>query len=392
MRIGGIERSLIALLEYIDCSRYEVDLFLFIHDGEFMSMIPEKINLLPEIKRYNSLLITVRENLKRGYFDILAAKLMAAFKARRFCRKNGITGPNMVYFDYLHRYVGRLLPKINPAKEYDLAVSFINPHHICASKVRSKKKIAWIHTDYSFFRFDTAEVMRVWSKYNHIASISESCTTAFATQFPALANKIVLIENVLSPTFILRQALSDDVSRELDLQTDTISICSVGRFTEAKNFDNVPAICKIIVDNGLNIKWFLVGYGGEEALIRAKIAETGMSDHVIIIGKRSNPYPYINACTLYVQPSRYEGKSVTVREAQILCKPVVITRYATSASQLRDGYDGIIVPTDNEGCAQGIMAMINDPALQNRLIENCRNSDFSNLSEVEKFCKLIEND
>jgi glycosyltransferase involved in cell wall biosynthesis len=202
----------------------------------------------------------------------------------------------------------------------------------------------------------------------------------------------VLIENVLSPTFILRQALSDDVSRELDLQTDTISICSVGRFTEAKNFDNVPAICKRLVDNGLNIKWFLVGYGGEEALIRAKIAETGMSDHVIIIGKRSNPYPYINACTLYVQPSRYEGKSVTVREAQILCKPVVITRYATSASQLHDDFDGIIVPTDNEGCAQGIMAMINDPALQNRLIENCRNSDFSNLSEVEKFCKLIEND
>jgi glycosyltransferase involved in cell wall biosynthesis len=298
----------------------------------------------------------------------------------------------MVYFDYLHRYVGRLLPKINPAKEYDLAVSFINPHHICASKVRGKKKIAWIHTDYSFFRFDTAEVMRVWSKYNYIASISESCTTAFATQFPALANKIVLIENVLSPTFILRQALSDNVSRELDLQTDTISICSVGRFTEAKNFDNVPAICKRLVDNGLNAKWFLVGYGGEEALIRAKIAETGMSDHVIIIGKRSNPYPYINACTLYVQPSRYEGKAVTVREAQILCKPVVITRYTTSASQLRDGFDGIIAPMDNEGCALGIKRLIEDKALQNRLIENCRNSDFGNRSEVEKFCKLIEND
>ena len=36
LRIGGVERSLIGLLNSIDYSRFEVDLFLFIHDGEFL--------------------------------------------------------------------------------------------------------------------------------------------------------------------------------------------------------------------------------------------------------------------------------------------------------------------------------------------------------------------
>lgn len=87
-----------------------------------------------------------------------------------------------------------------------------------------------------------------------------------------------------------------------------------------------------------------------------KITEAGMQERVIILGKKDNPYPYMRACELYVQPSRYEGKAVTVREAQLLGKPVVITSYATSASQLEDGVDGVVVPMDNAGCAAGIAA------------------------------------
>ena len=77
-----------------------------------------------------------------------------------------------------------------------------------------------------------------------------------------------------------------------------------------KNFDNVPDICRRLMENGLDVKWYLIGYGGEEPLIRQKIAEAGMQERVIILGKKDNPYPYMRACDLYVQPSRYEGKAV----------------------------------------------------------------------------------
>ena len=169
-----------------------------------------------------------------------------------------------------------------------------------------------------------------------------------------------------------------------------VKILSVGRFCDAKNFDNVPDICRRLMENGLDVKWYLIGYGGGEPLIRQRIAEAGMQERVIILGKKDNPYPYMQACDLYVQPSRYEGKAVTVREAQLLGKPVVITNYATSASQLEDGVDGVIVPMDNAGCASGIAALLRDPARMQQLSENCAKRDYTNSAEVEKIYALME--
>ena len=171
---------------------------------------------------------------------------------------------------------------------------------------------------------------------------------------------------------------------------DGISLLSVGRFCEAKNFDNVPDICRRMVAGGLDVTWYLIGYGGDEPLIRQKIDEAGLQERVIILGKKDNPYPYMRACDLYVQPSRYEGKAVTVREAQLLGKPVVITNYATSGSQLEDGVDGVIVPMDNAGCAAGIAALLRDPARMQQLSENCKKRDYTNGAEVEKIYALME--
>ena len=121
-----------------------------------------------------------------------------------------------------------------------------------------------------------------------------------------------------------------------------------------------------------------------------KIVELGMQDRVIILGKKDNPYSYMRACDLYVQPSRYEGKAVSVREAQLLCKPVIITKYDTSDSQLEDGTDGIVVPMDNEGCASGIAALLRDPERMRQLSENCKKRDYTNSAEVEKIYALTE--
>ena len=114
-----------------------------------------------------------------------------------------------------------------------------------------------------------------------------------------------------------------------------------------------------------------------------------MDKHVIILGKKSNPYPYIKACDIYVQPSRYEGKSVTVREAQMLCKPVVVTNYPTASSQIRDGIDGIITPMDNEGCAEKLAEFILDLEKQNKIIKHLLTHDYGNVDEVEKIYNIL---
>ena len=171
-----------------------------------------------------------------------------------------------------------------------------------------------------------------------------------------------------------------------------MKLLSIGRFTHAKNYDNVPDIARrIVADYGIDdLRWYIIGFGGDEQLIRRNIDRAGMQEHVVLLGKKSNPYPYIKACDLYVQPSRFEGKSVTVREAQILCKPVVVTNYPTAHSQINDGVDGVIVPLDNEGCARGIASVLADSALRQRLASYLAAHDYGNESEVNKIYKLLD--
>ena len=108
--------------------------------------------------------------------------------------------------------------------------------------------------------------------------------------------------------------------------------------------------------------------------------------NVIILGKKINPYPYLKLCDYYIQPSRFEGKSVAVREVQILNKPVIITNYSTSQSQLKDG---IIVPMDNDECAKAIINIVRNDKLKNKLVMNTMKYDYTNNNEVLKIYKLL---
>lgn len=388
MEIGGIERSLLGLLNSLDYDRYDVDLFIHRHTGEFLPMIPKAVNLLPEDKNYATFARPIKDLLSEGYLLIGLARIIARVKTVLYNKKNKLRENGSAYL-YMTKMTSRFLPSLHKYGCYDLAISFVMPHNIVLDKVNAKTKIGWIHTDYSSVHLDVNEELPVWAGLDYIATISDSVTESFLKLFPSLKNKITLIENILSPDFVWEQALMEKVSDEMPDEENTVKLCSVGRFSEAKNFDNAVLICKHLTEYGIKFKWYVIGYGGMEALIRQQIKASGMEQHFILLGKKTNPYPYIKACDIYVQPSRYEGKAVTVREAQILRKPVVITSFPTAASQLTNGFDGLIVPMDNEGAAQGIAALIKDSAKQQQLIKNMQQTDYGNSDEVEKIYKLI---
>lgn len=387
LELGGAERSLIGLLDAVDPAQYDVDLFLLRHEGELMAAIPSHVNLLSEVPAYTVLARPMQTTLKEGHVLLTGARFMGKMAAKRFAKQHEHTDSG-VTLEYSHKFTCPFMPKIQPDMEYDLAISFLTPHYFVARKVRAKKKIAWIHTDYSKVQVDIPSETIMWGVYDFIASISDAVTEGFLSAFPSLREKIVLIENILPEKLIRRQSIAFP-PEEME-QDGSIRLLSVGRYCAAKNFDNVPDICAKLIAFGLNVKWYIIGFGSDEQLIQQKIAEAHMEDRVILLRKKENPYPYIKACDLYVQPSRYEGKCVTVREAQMLGKPVVITRYATSASQLEDGVDGTIVPMDNEGCAAGIAELLRDGEKMRRLSENCKARDYSNAQEVRKLYKLME--
>lgn len=386
MELGGVERSLLGLLDSIDYDRYDVDLFLMRHSGELMPYLNPKAKLLPEIPQYASLAVPMASLVKSGQLGVLRGRLKGKLAARRFDKQHPSDKPSVTALTYSHKYTLNSMPPIS-GRTYDLAISFLTPHYFARERVNAKKYAAWIHTDYTALSFDRSAELAMWSGYDAICGVSEQASRSFQTVFPELSDKVQTTENILPKELIVKQT----VQPQTDIPSDgAIKILSVGRFCDAKNFDNVPDICRRLLEDGLNVKWYLIGYGGEEPLIRQKITEAGMQDRVIILGKKDNPYPYMRACDLYVQPSRYEGKAVTVREAQLLGKPVVITDYATSGSQLEDGADGMIVPMDNAGCAAGIAALLSDPARMQQLSENCAKRDYTNSAEVEKIYALME--
>lgn len=398
MELGGAESALLGLLQAHDPTRYQLDVFIFDHRGELMRYIPkEKVKLLPLIPAYSMLERPISELVRRGYWRLALARLIGRERTKRYASNNHQHLDNATGFTYQQHETVRVLPQINPGGEYDLAISFITPHYVALDKVRAKKKLGWIHTDYTNVFINCEMELAMWSRLDYIASISEEVGKKFSMVFPSLQEKIIPIENILSSAFI-RERSTAFIPEDMPNREGVLNLLSIGRFCHPKRFDQIGTIAKAMKDgllrseSTIQFHWYLIGYGSveEEQKIRQNIQDESMEEYVTILGKRANPYPYIKACDLYVQPSRYEGKSITVREAQILCRPVTVTAYPTAASQIHDGVDGLIVPFDNDGCAKGIADFLLDKKKHDFIIDHLKTHDFGNESEIEKIYRLLE--
>ncbi len=385
LELGGAEKSLIALLKALPKEKFAIDLFVYRHSGELMNEIPPQVRLLDEIGSYAAVEKPLKRVLFSRYWKIGIARIRAKIKHKRYARSCK-TGPDYSIFQYIANEVTPLLPPIGRNETYDLAASYLLFHNIVLEKVKAKQKWAWIHTDYSSICINRELEEPVWGKYDRIISISDEVTHAFLSIFPSLKEKILKIENMIDVEGIKEKSL--EKINEGKKEDGTIHICSIGRFCDAKNFDNAVWMCKYLHEMDLNVKWYIIGYGNDEQKIRDEIEKAHMEDSFILLGKKTNPYPYIKACDIYIQPSRYEGKSITVQEAQVLCKPVIITRYPTSSSQITDGVDGIIVPLDNKKAAEGIANLIQDKDLQQKIIENLHQKKY-NQEQISIFEKVV---
>ena len=196
MELGGVERSLLGLLDSIDYDRYDVDLFLMRHSGELMPYLNPKANLLPEIPQYASLAVPMVSLIRSGQFGVLCGRLQGKLAARRFDKQHPDDKPSVAALTYSHKYTLRSMPQISD-KTYDLAISFLTPHYFARERVSAKKYAAWIHTDYAALSLDRATELAMWSKYDAICGVSEQASKSFQTAFPELAGKVQTIENIL---------------------------------------------------------------------------------------------------------------------------------------------------------------------------------------------------
>lgn len=383
MEIGGVERSLISMLDNFDYENYDVDLMLYSHSGDLMKLLPKKPNLLTEDKKYKTFRLSIVETIKRGHFKISIARLAARYNAK----KNKINDSGYIQMQYMWKYALPFLPRLK--KKYDVAISYLWPHYFVADKVNAKMKIAWIHTDYSNIETDIELDLAMWSKFDYIVAVSKDCKDAFLRKYPSLEDRVIIIENITSPKFV--KNMSEENIDDFDINENIFKVVSVGRYSDAKGFDNAIKALRVLHDRGYtDIRWYVVGYGGEEESYRKLINEYSMEDSFILLGKKDNPYPYMKRADIYAQPSRYEGKAVTVTEAQILGKAVMLTNYTTAHSQVNSSVDGYITDLSIDGIVEGIEKLYLNKDFRKKLESNCKENDYSNVQELEKLYAIIE--
>ena len=109
----------------------------------------------------------------------------------------------------------------------------------------------------------------------------------------------------------------------------------------------------------------------------------------IFWGGQNNPYPYLTRADVFFHPSTDEGKSVSVEEAKIFEKPILVAAYPTVKDQITDGVTGMVAAIDRDSLAQGIREMALDKNLRERLSAQLRKG-YGPAGSLSEFYQLVE--
>lgn len=376
---GGAEKSLVSLLQTIDPSRYDVDLFLFRREGLFLPLVPPFVRVTDAGETYTvfdgGATDAVLYFLKRG-------KIVTALRRVLYGRAQRLPEERRVSVSW--KYLSRMLPHLSG---YDAAVGYLEgtSTYFVLDNVKAKQKLSFLHTDYDRIAVQKNMDARYYARLDLLFGVSDVCTQKAEAYFPFLRGKTRTMHNIISAELIRK--MSDE---PCDLPTDVPAVLTVARLSPPKGIDLAVQACAALQKRGVTFRWYHIGAGELRAQIEEQIRSEGAEDTFILLGERSNPYSYMRACTVYVQPSRFEGKSIAVDEAKALCKPIVVTDFGTVRDQITDGVNGRIVPQTAEGLADAIEALLTDGARRQTFCENLRDEHVGNTEEIEILYSVLE--
>lgn len=380
--IAGAEKSLINLLSAFDYSKYQIDLMLLSHTGGFFTQLPQNIKVLKNNEDWNifcsPLFKSVKCFLTRGEISLAYNRIMFAIKAR-------LAGNKQKRIQRLWKYMSPSLTENR--KKYDAAIAYMEkfPVYTVVEKVNAAIKIGWIHIDYKSYGLDKKFDYPYLSKLDHIVTVSEQCSIVLKDVFPTLNDKILVIENIIYPELINKMA---EETCELSNMKKKV-IITIGRLTYQKGIDMAIEAAKMLIDSGYDFNWYVLGEGEEYHKLKSMIVRYGLENNFFLLGIRSNPYPYIRNCDIYVQPSRFEGKSIAIEEVKMICCPIVVTRYPTVNNQLIDNFNCVMTDINPEGIYTGIKQLIDNPEKREKIQDNLKQQNTKNISEIDKIYDLI---
>lgn len=350
--LGGIETALVNLLNHLDYNKYDITCLITEDYRDMASCITPKCRLLIADRshtvsfqyqyQYNRLFTLMEEPQTSSQARRLIWKLLCVC-----CR-----APEMcLYSNYIKRQLRN--------EHFDIAVIYSD--RVAEITVRA------VNADRYLMFYHNADLGRAYHDiYGYRASekiitVSESQCEKLKQLRPEFASKIIAIQNYIDVETTRKKA-AEPVDGLL-FPEKGIHLVSCGRLAHQKGFDIAIEACAKLVKAGYyNLHWYILGVGAKKKDLEQLIHQYKMEDYFHLIGSKKNPFPYMKAADLYVQPSRSEGYSLSILEARVLACPTVAT-YAAAGEQLEDGVTGTLCDANSDAICAGIMKHLQNPEL-----------------------------
>lgn len=360
MMAGGIEKALINMLNAFSKEKYDITLYVEKLGGDFFEDIPSYVNVkvIPEIECDNKERIrSVLKSFKIGRSIEITKGLIHNYRNR----------------EYVDQCIGmcKILPKVE--ESYDLAIAYSAPVSLAlyyvAYNIKANKKWTWIHNEVDQITVDIQDADNVFEEYNKIFCVSKLAKEKFDLKLPKYKNKSEVFYNIINFEDMKEKA-KDNIQN--DMPDGDYKVLTVGRICEQKGQDIIPNIVEKLKKRNVSLKWYLLGEGDYESLIKQKIKEKGIEKDIILLGKKTNPYPYFKKCDLYVQTSRHEGFGITLTEAKFFLKPIITSSFAGADEQIKNGENGFIVNFNEDKFVEKIIYLKNNIDVQRKMIEKLK--------------------
>ena len=356
--VAGAEKALLELLKKFTPDQFDVSLYVLMDQGELIHQIPEYVRILN--KNYSDASVLSKEGkrvlnktiLKRLFRkNAIFRNISYLLKAFEKMRKNGRIYPDKL----LWRVMSDSADKLN--EQYDMAIAYLEggSTYFVHDHVKADKKYTFLHVDYGYAGYTRQLDKNCYLDYDRIFTVSDEVKISFLHAYPECKEKTVVFHNLIDQEEIKRKAL---LSGGFEDYYEGKRILTVGRLTAQKAYEVSIDAMKLLKDQGVKARWYVLGEGELREKLQDRINRLGLEQDFILLGAKENPYPYYVQCDLYVHATRFEGKSIAIQEAQTLGCAILVSDCSGNREQVVNDVDGMMCSLTPEAISEQIKLLL----------------------------------
>lgn len=384
MNIGGTEKALLTMLNEMDRRKYDITLFMLEEYGGFLNQIPDGIKVM-YLKEYKTLKKFINNPPQLVAKELIKnRKVISGLSILFIYTISKLMKDISIYYKYILSNVDTL------NEEYDIAIAYAGPmdfiSYFVINKIKSKKRVQWIHFDITKIGFNVNFAKKIYDKFDKVFVVSNEGKDKLINFLPSLKDKTEVFFNIISCKMIEKmsyegEGFSDDF--------DGTRILTVGRLSKEKGQDLIIPVLKKLKENGYKVRWYCIGDGPARKEYEKLVDKLNIKDDFIFLGSKLNPYTYMKECNIYVQPSKHEGYCITLGEARCFNNPIVTTNFTGANEQIVNENTGLVCEISEEGIYRAIKKLLDDKKLYKNIKDNLNNEIVDSTKEIRKLESIL---